>query len=277
MGLKTGVCTPLGETSRPLLASGEEDDEEPPMDPPVTYNVSAAREQSDRASRLIGQRMLQGWALLGETCTNDSCIGIPLVRNRQREKFCVICETTYPPENASGETVIHDTSSSVVVAEMPLEESEPRRQEAAPSQQSAPSTSTPLSPSKRPAETDVAVFEVSLNRARSAPCQDKKVANDRSTQPDSKRPRTIPQPRAIVSVPSAAVVPQPSRVTAVIQSGSVAAAHSALERHLGVLTAKLESLTDSLASNAGAFDYAESERITRALDSCIRAVRAAEN
>lgn len=68
------------------------------MNPPAAYDVAAARAQSDRASRLIGQRMLQGWALLGETCPTADCIGIPLVRDRQGNKMCVICEGTIPTE-----------------------------------------------------------------------------------------------------------------------------------------------------------------------------------
>ncbi|KAI8927006.1 hypothetical protein BC831DRAFT_511220 [Entophlyctis helioformis] len=47
------------------------------------------RELSDRASRLIGQRMLQGWAILQDECA--ACPSIPLVRSRQKQTLCVIC------------------------------------------------------------------------------------------------------------------------------------------------------------------------------------------
>ncbi len=50
------------------------------------------REQSDRSSKLIGEKMLQGWKMLGEYCPNTTCHGIPLVANRNEEKFCVICD-----------------------------------------------------------------------------------------------------------------------------------------------------------------------------------------
>lgn len=36
----------------------------------------AKREQSERASRLIGQKMLQGWAMLQEPCPNADCHGV---------------------------------------------------------------------------------------------------------------------------------------------------------------------------------------------------------
>ncbi|KAI9480582.1 MAG: hypothetical protein EXX96DRAFT_185958 [Benjaminiella poitrasii] len=50
------------------------------------------REQSSKASQLIGQKMLQRWTLLNDHCPNESCYAIPLVRNPEtNEKYCVIC------------------------------------------------------------------------------------------------------------------------------------------------------------------------------------------
>ncbi|KAI7818821.1 hypothetical protein BC939DRAFT_278860 [Gamsiella multidivaricata] len=57
------------------------------------------REQSERASRLIGEKMLQGWTMLQDPCPNSACNGVPLIRNRERKKeYCVICETTFQRE-----------------------------------------------------------------------------------------------------------------------------------------------------------------------------------
>ncbi|GAN08895.1 sjogrens syndrome scleroderma autoantigen 1 family protein [Mucor ambiguus] len=51
------------------------------------------REQSSKASQLIGQKMLQRWALLNEHCPNPSCYAVPLIRNPDtKQMFCVICE-----------------------------------------------------------------------------------------------------------------------------------------------------------------------------------------
>ncbi|KAI8370896.1 hypothetical protein EDC96DRAFT_96627 [Choanephora cucurbitarum] len=51
------------------------------------------REQSSKASQLIGQKMLQRWALLNEHCPNSSCYAVPLVRNPEtHQMYCVICE-----------------------------------------------------------------------------------------------------------------------------------------------------------------------------------------
>ncbi|KAI8357237.1 hypothetical protein BD560DRAFT_426389 [Blakeslea trispora] len=51
------------------------------------------RDQSSKASQLIGQKMLQRWALLNEHCPNSSCYAVPLVRNPDtHQMYCVICE-----------------------------------------------------------------------------------------------------------------------------------------------------------------------------------------
>ncbi|KAF9108316.1 hypothetical protein BGX29_001593 [Mortierella sp. GBA35] len=49
------------------------------------------REQSERVSRLMGQRMLQGWTMLQDTCPNPSCNGVPLMRSREKKEICVAC------------------------------------------------------------------------------------------------------------------------------------------------------------------------------------------
>ncbi|GAB5590233.1 hypothetical protein Unana1_05133 [Umbelopsis nana] len=58
------------------------------------------REQSNRASQLIGQKLLQQWALVNDVCPNDTCYAVPLVRDLQQRLYCVICEHTYMTENA---------------------------------------------------------------------------------------------------------------------------------------------------------------------------------
>lgn len=48
--------------------------------PPETEQGRCRREQSDRASCEIAQRLLRNWTLLGEDCPNLGCYGIPLLR-----------------------------------------------------------------------------------------------------------------------------------------------------------------------------------------------------
>ncbi|KAF9956735.1 hypothetical protein BGZ72_002528 [Mortierella alpina] len=56
------------------------------------------REQSERASRLIGQKMLQGWAMLQDPCPNPACHGVPLLANREKKEYCVVCENYFQRE-----------------------------------------------------------------------------------------------------------------------------------------------------------------------------------
>jgi len=50
--------------------------------------TSRSRNQVDDSSAAIAQKLLQGWALLGDHC--PQCI-TPLVRNRERRMYCVSC------------------------------------------------------------------------------------------------------------------------------------------------------------------------------------------
>ncbi|KAK2466150.1 hypothetical protein APHAL10511_001792 [Amanita phalloides] len=64
-----------------------------------TEEIRRRREQSDRASREIGNRLLQGWTMLADECPNPTCYGVPLVRppggRDSRRAYlsaeCVIC------------------------------------------------------------------------------------------------------------------------------------------------------------------------------------------
>ena len=57
------------------------DIESPPLHPIVdTDAILHRRQQSDRASAEIGNRLLNGWAMLADECPNLGCYGVPLVR-----------------------------------------------------------------------------------------------------------------------------------------------------------------------------------------------------
>ncbi|KAJ3189758.1 hypothetical protein HDU85_000042 [Gaertneriomyces sp. JEL0708] len=74
------------------------------------------RRQGERASQLLGQKLLSGWALLDEICPGNTCFAIPLVRNRQKQKYCVICERTYSEEqSASQQSSSTETSSTPTI------------------------------------------------------------------------------------------------------------------------------------------------------------------
>ncbi|CAI5704321.1 unnamed protein product [Peronospora farinosa] len=57
------------------------------MDEQVKIPVKRSR---DEASKLLGEKMLQGWILLGASCPVDDCY-TPLMRNKQAKMFCVRC------------------------------------------------------------------------------------------------------------------------------------------------------------------------------------------
>ncbi|CAO3593719.1 unnamed protein product [Absidia cylindrospora] len=65
------------------------------------------REQSSKASQLIGQKMLQRWALLNDTCPNDACYAIPLTSSFQQDH--VLCHL---PTNLSTRKYRSSTSTS---------------------------------------------------------------------------------------------------------------------------------------------------------------------
>lgn len=53
-----------------------------PLWPPIpdTDAILRRRQQSDRASAEIGNRLLKGWAMLADECPSAECYGVPLVR-----------------------------------------------------------------------------------------------------------------------------------------------------------------------------------------------------
>lgn len=90
----------------------------PPALPTLDVQVHNARKaQTDRASALLAQNMLQGWTLLGEECSNESCNSVPLMRRPpfklpkkdgednapvtklvDPRRHCVICQRDYVRE-----------------------------------------------------------------------------------------------------------------------------------------------------------------------------------
>ncbi|KAG0012662.1 hypothetical protein BGZ80_011597 [Entomortierella chlamydospora] len=53
------------------------------------------RESDRRQNHGASQRMLQGWAMLQEYCPNPGCNAVPLMRNREKKDYCVVCGKYY--------------------------------------------------------------------------------------------------------------------------------------------------------------------------------------
>lgn len=67
--------------STPLSATHRNGLDDLPVLPRVdSATAQARRAQSDAASTEIGAKLLQGWTLLGDECSNPTCFGIPLMQ-----------------------------------------------------------------------------------------------------------------------------------------------------------------------------------------------------
>ncbi|KAI9494446.1 hypothetical protein BDB00DRAFT_303818 [Zychaea mexicana] len=67
----------------------------PSIEDDVYAERERRREQSSKASQLIGQRLLQRWTLLNETCPSPGCYAIPLMRDPSKHMVCVICNRSF--------------------------------------------------------------------------------------------------------------------------------------------------------------------------------------
>ncbi|CAO3565843.1 unnamed protein product [Mortierella alpina] len=92
---------PLAEDEKAAESDDDFEDAEEEVFKPSEEELKereARREQSERASRLIGQKMLQGWAMLQDPCPNPACHGVPLLANREKKEYCVVCENYFQRE-----------------------------------------------------------------------------------------------------------------------------------------------------------------------------------
>ncbi|KAG3117296.1 hypothetical protein PI124_g3431 [Phytophthora idaei] len=54
-------------------------------------STAPVKRSRDEASKLLGEKMLQGWTMLGASCPVEDCY-TPLMRNKQGKMFCVRCD-----------------------------------------------------------------------------------------------------------------------------------------------------------------------------------------
>ncbi|KAF0882485.1 SSA27 protein, partial [Crocuta crocuta] len=81
---------PCGDNGNMALNGAEVDDFswEPPTEA-ETKVLQARRERQDRISRLMGDYLLRGYRMLGETCADCGTI---LLQDKQRKIYCVACQ-----------------------------------------------------------------------------------------------------------------------------------------------------------------------------------------
>eukprot|EP00871_Galdieria_phlegrea_P004411 jgi/Galph1/4971/GphlegSOOS_G3670.1 len=83
------------------------------------------RENSDGISRLIGEKLLLGWALLDTSCSNLQC-GCPLMKDNQGRLLCLSCQKYYQ-DNLSHESSLENTEREETDKNTRSETLEPKR------------------------------------------------------------------------------------------------------------------------------------------------------
>ncbi|KAI9315199.1 hypothetical protein BX666DRAFT_1960234 [Dichotomocladium elegans] len=109
--IKQGHPSPNVLTSSPLPRRDEEPDRLSDSTQKKDISIDKAeearkrREQSSRASKLIGEKLLQRWTLLNEICSNPDCYAIPLMRDLSKRVICVVCGQIFAPEEQVASSV----------------------------------------------------------------------------------------------------------------------------------------------------------------------------
>ncbi|KAJ3184177.1 hypothetical protein HDU87_005023 [Geranomyces variabilis] len=131
-----------------------------------TADFEQRREQGNRASKLLGQKMLQGWTLLDQLCKTPTCIGIPLVRNRRKQTLCVICEGDGAAVEPPAQVVAPPAAAAVPLPARatPTETDSPKRRKLAPaSANTASSASSAAAVSKTPSQDLAAQVDATIS------------------------------------------------------------------------------------------------------------------
>ncbi|KAJ3104167.1 hypothetical protein HDU96_009014 [Phlyctochytrium bullatum] len=166
-----------------------EEDEDDGSLPPLQDAEGALRRRaaSDRASRLMGQRLLNGWAMLAESCESPSCleVGVPLMR-RGAVTLCVLCENTSVENN---DAVVTEAPPSVTQIPLNPPAAQPaasRAVRAAP----APAAAPAAGPSTAPQPTTSAPQQQQPKQKRPHPAS----SSSPRAKPDSQRRRADAAP-----------------------------------------------------------------------------------
>jgi uncharacterized Zn finger protein (UPF0148 family) len=90
-------------------------DRSPPASPPripssyeeLKREYDAKNKIRDQVSAKLGEYMLKGWAMLGTLCPVETCVGTPLMRNKNDgNMICVSCERRYKFDGTSENLII---------------------------------------------------------------------------------------------------------------------------------------------------------------------------
>ncbi|KAG7394008.1 hypothetical protein PHYBOEH_005931 [Phytophthora boehmeriae] len=83
--------------------------------------ATPVKRSRDEASKLLGEKMLQGWTMLGNSCPVDDCY-TPLMRSKQGKMFCVRCDQYVVTEEEAKKQQEDEEAAAMAEAEAQLEE-----------------------------------------------------------------------------------------------------------------------------------------------------------
>ncbi|KAK1945195.1 Sjoegren syndrome/scleroderma autoantigen 1 [Phytophthora citrophthora] len=85
--------------------------------------MTPVKRSRDEASKLLGEKMLQGWTMLGASCPVEDCY-TPLMRNKQGKMFCVRCDQFVVSEEEAKKQQEEQEAEELALAEKEAMEAE---------------------------------------------------------------------------------------------------------------------------------------------------------
>eukprot|EP01038_Epipyxis_sp_PR26KG_P008006 gene8006-10850_t len=90
-------------------------EDKPPQDLRIPNSLEDVKRDYDlknknrnEVSNKLGEKMLSGWTLTGQLCSQSSCEGTPLMRINKGPWLCVRCENEYVESEYNGQLVVKD-------------------------------------------------------------------------------------------------------------------------------------------------------------------------
>lgn len=151
------------------------------------------------ASKLLGEKLLQGWTMLAESCPNPACGGVPLMRERGSNRMhCVACNAVYIPESAAASEPSAVAAPAVAAAAATAAVEEQPKPKPKPAAASATTTTTAGDVQKETA----AVLWARIDRARAALAADPAMSSHAAAEHCSAIAECSKALAALLSVPS---------------------------------------------------------------------------
>ncbi|KAM9983791.1 hypothetical protein ACTFIY_000512 [Dictyostelium cf. discoideum] len=68
------------------------DEDDTPLTEEEKIAIEKRLKKSDEFSSKMGEFLLKGWSLLSDSCPNNECYGVPLMKDREKKFYCVSCK-----------------------------------------------------------------------------------------------------------------------------------------------------------------------------------------